>query len=103
MAAWGAVLATKLSSKLPWEKANPLWATALNAVLSNPTSNPSLLTGVQIVTGVNVINHGLQQTQQGWFVVDTNAAITLYRSAPFNDLTLTLTASGPATVNIAVF
>ena len=40
---------------------------------------------------------------QGWSIVDVNAAVTPYRSAPLNDLTLTLTVSEPCVVNIEVF
>jgi len=79
------------------------WASQLNPVLNNPTTNPIVLKGVSLVTGVNVINTGLVSTLQGWIVSDINAAITVYRSAPKAPLTLTLTCSGPATADILVF
>jgi hypothetical protein len=79
------------------------WTGQLNPVLANPTTNLSLLQNVAIKTGVNTINHLLGQTQQGWIVTDINAAVTLYRSQPFNDKTLTLVSSGPATISLAVY
>jgi hypothetical protein len=80
------------------------WSAQLNPVLSNPTTNPGLLTAV-LTTGTNVINHKLGQKMQGWKITDIDAAITVYRpdSAPFNDKTLTLVASGMATISLEVF
>lgn len=79
------------------------WKAILDPVVASPVTNPTLLRNVVLKTGVNTINHTLQATQQGWLVTDVNAAITLYRSAPFNDLTLTLTASGPAVISLLVY
>jgi len=79
------------------------WASQLNPILKSPTNNSSLLTNIPIITGTNVINHKLGRQMQGWIVTDINAAITLYRTAPLNDLTLTLTASGPAVISLEVF
>lgn len=99
-----------LTTKLPWNLANTQWASVLNPLLANPLSSASILKDIKLTTGVNVINHKLGRTMQGWSVVDitptppnTTAAVTYYRSAPLNDLTLTLTVSGPATVAIEVF
>lgn len=79
------------------------WAAQLNPVLGNALTNPLILKNISLVTGSNVINHRLQQTMQGWIVTDIDSPITLYRSAPLNNTTLTLTASGPATIALAVF
>ena len=88
---------------LPLNLMQKTWAATLNPVLANPATNPGILTGIVLIEGTNVINHRLGQIQQGWVVSDINAAITLYRSEPFNALTLTLIASGPAIVNLEVF
>jgi hypothetical protein len=40
---------------------------------------------------------------QGWMITDINAAAAIYRSAPLNNLTLTLNASAACIVNIGVF
>jgi hypothetical protein len=79
------------------------WSSQLNPVLSNPMTNPTFVKNYALVTGVNVINHKLGMTPVGWIQTDINAAITLYRSQPFNPLTLTLTSSGPAVISLAVF
>lgn len=96
-------MSSPLSPRLSWELANPKYAATLNPLLANPLNQASLLKNVPLKAGVNVINHLIGQTQQGWYFTDVDAAITAYRSAPFNNLTLTLTCSAPATVSIAVF
>lgn len=79
------------------------WASILNPVIANPITNPVILNGVSLKTGSNVINTTLGQKTQGWFITDINAAVTVYRSAPFNDLTLTLTSSGAAICNLVIY
>lgn len=92
-----------LPQQLPISQMQTRWASQLNPLLSRPANNSSLLTDIELNTGVNVINHLLGKKMQGWIIIDIDAAITYYRSAPMNDLTLTLTCSGPATVSIEVF
>lgn len=96
-------MAQPLSSKLDWPAANPLWAAAINPVLANPIANVSFLTNISLINGITVINHGLGRMMLGWFLSDINAGVMVYRSAPFNSKTLTLTSSGAATVSIGVF
>lgn len=79
------------------------WKSQIDPVLANPATDMSILKDVKLVSGVNVINHLLGKTQQGWIITDIQAAATIYRSAPFNNLTLTLTSSANTTVNIGVF
>lgn len=92
-----------ISSKLPWNLMNPKLASILNPLLAMPQSSAQLIIGFNLVTGANIIPHKLGRQMQGWSLTDLTATITVYRSAPFNSKTLTLTASGPATVNIEVF
>lgn len=102
----GGKVAGNLSPKLTWELANPKWAATLNPVLSNPLVNGNLLQGVKVVTGLNVINHGLGANLQGYIVVLNTAAVTFYDQQSTNnfpDLTLRLIASGPAIISIYVF
>jgi hypothetical protein len=96
-------MSAPLSSKLPWEAMNPILASTLNPIISLPLSSASILSNIKLKTGSNTINHGLGRNMQGWGIVDINAAVVPYRSAPMNGLTLTLTASAPCTVNILVF
>lgn len=92
-----------LSPKLPWELANPKWAAELNPVLANPMTNMKIISDVVLINGSTAINHGLQQVQQGWIIVDQQGAASIYRSQPLNSLTLTLTSSAAVTVSIGVF
>lgn len=96
-------MATPLSNKLEWESANPIWAAALNPVISNPVNSTHVLGGVSLAVGSNTVNHGLGRTLQGWFLTDIQGAATVYRSAPFNALTLTLTSDAAVVCNIGVF
>ncbi len=79
------------------------WASQLNPVLNNALTAPTILKNVVLKSGTNVINHLLSRMQQGWFLTDIQGAATVYRSAPFNSSTLTLTSSAAVTVNIGVF
>ena len=80
-----------------------IWKSLLDPLLANSLNKVIFLTNVSLVTGTNVINHGLGRIQQGYFPVDQQASGSFYRSAPFNNLTLTLTASAPMTISLAVF
>jgi len=79
------------------------WGSLLNPVLANPTTNMSILKNVALASGNTVINHLLGAVQQGWVVLDVDAAATIYRSAPLNDKTLTLHSSAACTVTLGVF
>lgn len=96
-------MATPLSTKLPWEAANPLWAQSLNPVIANPSNNIQIIQNFPLKAGVNVINHKLGHTLNGWFLTDIQGIATYFRSAPLNDLTLTLTVSAPVLASIGVF
>jgi len=93
----------QLSTQLPYAQLLTKWSSVINPVLANPLNNVSILQNVVLKSGTNVINHLLGQVQQGWFLVDINGAATVYRSAPFNDKTLTLTSNAAVTVSIGVF
>jgi hypothetical protein len=75
----------------------------LDPVLANPLVNGLLLRNISLSIGDNVVNHRLSRQMQGWMLVDQSAGVVLYRSAPLNDLTLTLNASAPVTVSLWVF
>lgn len=79
------------------------WASILNPIIANPMSDGVFLKGVELINGVTVVNHLLQRKQQGWIIIDTNAAASIYRSASFNALTLSLTSNAAVTVNLYVF
>lgn len=99
-------MAGNLSTKLPWELANPKWAASLNPLLSNPLVNGILLPAIAIATGDNTINHGLGEKLQGYIVVMNSAGVTFFDKQSTNprpQLTLVLNASGAATISLYVF
>ena len=79
------------------------WKSLLDPILENPINSISIIDNVALVIGNNVINHRLGRKQQGWLILDIDAASTIYRSADFNDKTLTLNASAAATIKLGVF
>ncbi len=81
------------------------YGTKLNPLLSNPLNQGQLLTGISLISGTTVINHKLGRKMVGWFLTDLNASATIFRpaTAPFNELTLTLTSSALVTANLYVF
>ena len=106
--ALGAALkvAGNLSPNLPWELANAKWAATLNPVLQNPLLNGRLIQNVSVVSGQNVINHGLGRKLQGYIVVLNDSNVTFYDDQATNqrpELTLLLQASGAAIITLYVF
>jgi hypothetical protein len=93
----------QLPLKLTFDQLTTRWKSILDPVLSNSLNNCSILSNIPLVVGSNTINHKLGQMQQGWFIVDINGVASIYRSAPFNDLTLTLTSNAAVTVSLGVF
>ncbi len=79
------------------------WSSTLNPVVNNPANQGLLLPNIAIKSGTNVINHRLGRTMQGWYLVDVDQAANLYRSAPLNALTLTLTSNADCTIALEVF
>lgn len=92
-----------LPLKLSWEQAQTRWKSQIDPILSSPLNQGVLLKNIILVTGDNVINHLLGSTPVGWYVTDIQGASTVYRSSPFNQLTLTLNASAPVVISLAVF
>lgn len=79
------------------------WKAILDAVIGNQFTQGNLIKRIPIQNGVNIINHLLARTQQGWVITDINASVTVFKSAPFNDKTLTLTSNGPCTLSLWVY
>lgn len=92
-----------LPLRLPWQLAQDRWASEINPILQFPPNNGLLLKNVSLKTGVNVINHLLGRTQQGYSFTDQDAAANIHRNAPFNNLTLTLTSDADVTISLWVF
>ena len=96
-------MAGPLSPKLPWELANPAWAAALNPVVASPLNQIQIIKNYSLGSGSNVINHMLGRMMVGWFLIDPQGSAIVYRSAPLNNLTLTLTSSAAIISSIGVF
>lgn len=79
------------------------WQSVLNPVISNPLVNGNSLSSISLISGTTIINHKLGRKLQGYFITDINGAATIYRAAPKNDLTLSLTSSAAVIVDIYVF
>lgn len=62
-----------------------------------------LLTGVSLAMGSTVLSHPLNRTLSGWVITDIDGSATIYRSAPFSSVSLTLTSSAVVTVSLWVF
>lgn len=92
-----------LSPNLPWDLAKTKWSLELNPIIVNPLTNPLLIKNINLVSGSNVINHGLGRLQQGWIVTDAQGSATVYRDQPFTKTTLSLHSSGSVTISLAVF
>jgi hypothetical protein len=93
----------QLPLKLTMDLMQTRWKSLLDPILENPINSISIIDNVALVIGNNVINHRLGRKQQGWLILDIDAASTIYRSADFNDKTLTLNASAAATIKLGVF
>lgn len=96
-------MATPLSPKLEWSKANPIWAQSLNPFLANPFNSMSIISNYSFKAGTNILNHGLGHMMKGWVIIDPQGSGNLYRSAPLNSLTLTLTSNADFICSIGVF
>ena len=97
-------MAGSLSTKLPWDLANPKWAASLNPLLANTLIQGSQIDGIILAAGVaKAINHNLGQRPNGWFVVDNVANSNIWRTQAFTTTVLTLQASANTTISIWVY
>jgi len=100
----GGKVAGSLSTKLPWDLANPKWAASLNPLLANTLIQGSQIDGIILTAGVaKAINHNLGQLPNGWFVVDNVANSNIWRTQAFTTTVLTLQASANTTISIWVY
>lgn len=83
-----------------WQEA---WKNIIDPVLQIPPNQGIFIKNKTLKSGLNVINTTLGRTQQGWIITDINSPVTIYRSAAFNQTTLTLTASGAVTISLWVY
>lgn len=91
------------SGNQPFQLMQSAWASAIDPMLQNPSLQTQLLKNISLSVGTNVINHKLSRVQQGWRIVDVTSAAHIYRSAPLNATTLTLTSDAATTIALEVF
>lgn len=79
---------------------------SLQSVIQNQLVNGRVIKDQKLTVGSNTINHGLNQTLQGWIIVRKRASSDIYDEQDSNKtpaLTLILHASADVTVDIYVF
>ena len=84
----------------------PRWKSTLDPLLAGPLARARVIENVAVVSGVNVVNHGLGRKLTGYVVILSTAAATFYdlqSTNPTTALTLELVASAPAVVSLLVF
>lgn len=103
----GWILVVALPQKLSYDLMLTKWASQLNPILANPTTNPSILKNVSLISGSNTINHLLSQKLQGWVITGMHGAYAqVYDNQQTNQtpqLTLVLVSSAPTTIDLMVF
>jgi hypothetical protein len=80
--------------------------TAINGLPSVELIQGQLLSNIKLLSGVNIINHGLQRKLIGWFPTRLRGAAQLYDSQDTNvnaNLTLILNSNIDVTVDLWVF
>jgi hypothetical protein len=93
-----------LPQKLNWDLAQTAWATEINPLIAFAPTKGLLLKDIAITAaGPNVVNHRLGRKMQGWMIIDKDADASIYRSAPLNNLTITLTSDADVTISLWVF
>ncbi len=95
-----------LPQRLTLTQTQQQWASQLDPVLKNPTTNPGLLQNVALINGTTVVNHMLGQPLQGWKIVRQRAAASIYDQQDSNQtpqLTLVLVSSAAVVVDLEVF
>jgi len=81
-------------------------AQALNPILTNPQTQGTLTTKVQLLIGSNVVNHGLGKPLQGWSIVRKRSAAGIYDnqdSNPNPSLTLILVSDAVVSIDLYCF
>lgn len=95
-----------LPQRLPLIQMAQQWASQLDPIVANPTTNPGLLKNVSLIAGTTVVNHLLGRALQGWKLTRQRAAASIYDQQDTNptpQLTLVLVSSAPVVVDLEVF
>ena len=81
-------------------------ATALTPLFQLPFASGNRVQDVEITTSDTIVDHGLEQTPEGWIVLKQDAAQVIYESATANDFpetTIIMKAGGTVTADLFFF
>lgn len=91
----------QLSSNLTFEQMLTKWSSALNPFLANLLIQGLPLWSVSLTSGIpRTLNHSLGRNQLGFFIIDQNAAASIFRTQPFNAETITLQSNADVTISL---
>ena len=96
-------MASTLTQKLNLPMMQTKWAQDIQPILQCPLVSGISLKKIALNNGTTSINHLLGRVPQGWYVTDITGSALIYRSQPFNNLTLTLTSNAAVIVNLWIF
>lgn len=74
----------------------------IGPILKSPLIDGVQINGVVLSTSPTSVQHLLKRVPQGWFIVDSNAAATVYRT-DWDLNKVILIASAPVTVSIWIY
>lgn len=93
-----------LSTKLPWDLAQTRWPSIINPMLSLPILNGNMISNINLIANKpQVINHLLQKMPQGWFLTDNTANTVIWRTAVFNNTTISLESTSDTIISFWIF
>lgn len=97
---------SSLPQKLNLTDMQTRWASEIDPILKNATTNPLILPNVTLALGDNVVNHRLGRKLQGWYISRIRGPATIYDTQDINimpTLTLQLNASAPVSIDLVVW
>ena len=76
----------------------------VNQITSNPTLDFRILEDISVSTTATDIDHGLGRPVLGYFIIKSNAQVTIFDTTSTTpNVTVKITASATATINLYVF
>lgn len=87
-----------LPQKLDLPKMQTTWAQQLDPVIANLLVNGQLLKGIELNSGITVVNHRLGRQLQGWFLSAPKGPAIVSQASQQPNPTLTLTVNSTAAI-----
>lgn len=79
---------------------------SVNPIINNPLVDGNILLSQNLISGTNVLNHGLGRPLQGWSIIGINGAAQIYDAQSTNpnpQATLILISNAAVTINLYCF